>query len=440
MDKYKKDIEEYEKVTREQEAQNAALINKNYDAAIKQAEQSVATQKAEAEQAYADSILQADIQKELDLRDIREARANMGLSRSGLSATEQTAAILSAGNKAAKADRQRLAAIDALNQSLNEYRNQANLEREGKLLTNQQTATEQIRSYTEGKNTQAENDRRTSLSSLGLDSEMLSRALNEGWTVEQATAAKTEKAAARIAALDAAYTSGQISEAVLLQAKANGLTVDDALVLERSQQLANKESVVESALEFLGKGYIDLNTYRRAENGEIGIAELTNLARQNAAKAATTTTTTDWTSALNKLLDKEYIDGITHAIAIKNKWDPQQAVEYYNQQQQSASAVEEGKITEGERRLSTELSIPTSRTIELSKYAQTAKGMIKTYTMNTAGKTEVKRASSSVYDAIDYIYQNAKSVEDVAFMLETAGITQKEIDAYNQVAEANKRR
>lgn len=71
--------------------------------------------------AYLDQVRSAGIQRELDLRNIRETRANMGLSRSGLSATEQTAAILSAGNKVGAASRQRQNAVDALNQSLSDY-------------------------------------------------------------------------------------------------------------------------------------------------------------------------------------------------------------------------------------------------------------------------------------------------------------------------------
>ena len=71
---------------------------------------------------YEDIAKAAALQKELDLRDIREARANMGLSRSGLSSTEQTAAILSAGNKQAKALRQKQEAVDSLKKSLMDYK------------------------------------------------------------------------------------------------------------------------------------------------------------------------------------------------------------------------------------------------------------------------------------------------------------------------------
>ncbi len=109
-------------------------LQKTHDENVAQAKTKTEEAIDETTDDYLDIVRSADIQKELDLRDIRETRANMGLSRSGLSATEQTAAILSAGNKTAEAQRNRQKAIDALNKSLADYETEQGTKlREGKL-------------------------------------------------------------------------------------------------------------------------------------------------------------------------------------------------------------------------------------------------------------------------------------------------------------------
>lgn len=101
-------------------------ISKQGEEAIAEAEKNTTDQIEQTTDDYLDVMRSAGIQKELDLRDIRETRANMGLSRSGLSSTEQTAAILSAGNKVGAAQVARQKAIDTLNQSLLDYTNEIN--------------------------------------------------------------------------------------------------------------------------------------------------------------------------------------------------------------------------------------------------------------------------------------------------------------------------
>lgn len=129
---YKKDIDptlaEMKKGYEEIGNKEKDSINQKKDKNIAYAEKETAEKIDETTDDYVDILRSAGIQKELDLRDIQETRANMGLSRSGLSATEQTAAILSAGNKTAAAQRNRQKAIDSLNQSLANYRIQQETE------------------------------------------------------------------------------------------------------------------------------------------------------------------------------------------------------------------------------------------------------------------------------------------------------------------------
>lgn len=97
-------------------------VNTQLDQQIAKAESDAALQTKEVERDYRDIIDTNAIQKELDKRQIAETMANLGLSRSGLNATQQTAVELSAGNKNAAALQQRQAAVDSLTRSLAEYK------------------------------------------------------------------------------------------------------------------------------------------------------------------------------------------------------------------------------------------------------------------------------------------------------------------------------
>lgn len=126
-DYYKKGEEEYakqEKSANETAQKKKDEITAQVGEANALAERNTQEQIEDTTDEYLDIVRSAGIQKELDLRDIRETRANMGLSRSGLSATEQTAATLSAGNKVGNAQIARQTAIDTLNQSLIDYKNE----------------------------------------------------------------------------------------------------------------------------------------------------------------------------------------------------------------------------------------------------------------------------------------------------------------------------
>lgn len=143
----KKLLEDQTKKVNEDAQKAIDETNKQTDERIASAEASTQELLKQTDEDYIDAINAADLQKELDLRNIRETRANMGLSRSGLSSTEQTAAILSAGNKTAAAQRQRQAAIDTLKKSLADYKIQQEDSRRSGILSIEQSANDSIAKY-----------------------------------------------------------------------------------------------------------------------------------------------------------------------------------------------------------------------------------------------------------------------------------------------------
>ena len=88
MEDAEKAIAEEKKRQEELAEQKKAEQNKLSDEKITAAQESVALQKQQTNRDYIDVVRNAEIQREMDLRNIRETRANMGLSRSGLSSTE----------------------------------------------------------------------------------------------------------------------------------------------------------------------------------------------------------------------------------------------------------------------------------------------------------------------------------------------------------------
>lgn len=111
-------IEEYTTGRKETTQKNIDEMNTVYDEQIKQAKDSTLLQEQELTDSYNDIVDANEIQKEINLRQIRENVANMGLSNSGLSSTEQTAAILSASNSNAKAKLQLQKSVDSLRNQL----------------------------------------------------------------------------------------------------------------------------------------------------------------------------------------------------------------------------------------------------------------------------------------------------------------------------------
>lgn len=113
----------------EQTAVKKEELDLQIDHQLQKAEQTVSAGVDTADANYRSVVDAAAVQRELDRRQIQETMANMGLSRSGLNATQQTAVQLSAGNKMASAAVQRQAAVDALKKSLADYRIEFETER-----------------------------------------------------------------------------------------------------------------------------------------------------------------------------------------------------------------------------------------------------------------------------------------------------------------------
>lgn len=124
--KYIKHAEEESKkygATVDEQAQAAIdETTTQYDERIAAAEREARELEKQTTDDYISAINAIDLQKALDIKDIQETRANMGLSRSGVSATEQTAAVLAAGNRSNAANLQRQKAIDSLTKSLSDYK------------------------------------------------------------------------------------------------------------------------------------------------------------------------------------------------------------------------------------------------------------------------------------------------------------------------------
>ena len=116
------EIKKYGATVDEQAQAKIDETTTQYDERIAAAEREARELEKKTTDDYISAINAIDLQKALDIKDIQETRANMGLSRSGVSATEQTAAVLAAGNRSNAANLQRQKAIDSLTKSLSDYK------------------------------------------------------------------------------------------------------------------------------------------------------------------------------------------------------------------------------------------------------------------------------------------------------------------------------
>lgn len=292
-----------EDIVRQQADEQTALVNKTADDAIARAERDTNAKVEEADRAYIDMINAADIQKELDIRDIRETRANMGLSRSGLASTETTAATLSAGNKTAAAQRQRQSAIDTLRQSLLDYKADTEAQRNAQNLQIKQTADSNIQSYGDKWDTWAtenqiaqdntdEQNRRNGILSLNIPDSVKTTAIENGWTVSQAEAKgkavadQTENE--RKANLYAAWQNKEITEEIYRQAIADpSYDVDDALAAMATYTAGKQEENASFAASLLQSGAISPELYATAIRAGWDIPTIIDMA--NKAKTDTET-------------------------------------------------------------------------------------------------------------------------------------------------------
>lgn len=113
-----------EEERKKQDETKKAELQTQHDQDIASAEKNVGEQIKTTEQDYLDIVASNDLQRELDKRQIAETMANLGLTKSGLNATQQTAVQLSAGNKNYAALQQRQKAVNTLRQSLEDYKMQ----------------------------------------------------------------------------------------------------------------------------------------------------------------------------------------------------------------------------------------------------------------------------------------------------------------------------
>lgn len=256
-----KAAKEYEEQRKKQAQQQIAALNSQYDQQLAAAQTDVAEQTATAERDYQSEAETIALQRELDLRDIREARANSGLSRSGLSSTEQTAAVLAAGNRTAAARQNKDAVIAALNKSLMEYQTQIETSRSADTLSANQSAESDAAAYrqqvlsdaydAQAKEASAaasaaktaESTRLSTLKTLlsreedGIDAQVYALAVENGWSATQAQAYQQNKA--QLADL---LEKGVISQAAYGDALANGYTA--ASVAQVQQQTAARNTVI----------------------------------------------------------------------------------------------------------------------------------------------------------------------------------------------------
>ena len=228
---YKKDIDptlaEMKKGYEEIGNKEKESINQKKDKNIAYAEKETAEKIDETTDDYVDILRSAGIQKELDLRDIQETRANMGLSRSGLSATEQTAAILSAGNKTAVAQRNRQKAIDSLNQSLANYRIQQETEANDSILAIDKGIEENLAKARVDLTNKA-NELTSADIKAEIEAETKRKESDDKVKIAQINARKKEETD-RVNALYKAKENNQISEETLSHAIVNGLSVKQAI-------------------------------------------------------------------------------------------------------------------------------------------------------------------------------------------------------------------
>lgn len=273
----------YQDLRTQQANEQTAIVNQNADNAIAKAERDYEASVQEADKAYIDMINSADIQRELDIRNIRETRANMGLSRSGLASTEVTAANLSAGNKTAAAQRQRQAAIDTLKQSLIDYKATTEAERAANNLSIKQSADTDIFNYKQNEETKRQN----AILSSDVSADLKQKAIDEGWSVTQtltegkAIADKNE--ADRVSKLTAGYNNGEFDEDIYRQAIADpNYDYDDALAAQaarnKTSQDTTKENNEKFALEMLAG--ISGSLYAQAINEGWDIATIVQKAEE----------------------------------------------------------------------------------------------------------------------------------------------------------------
>lgn len=340
--KAQKTVDTFTTMQNKQADGQIALAEKDAATSIERAERDTNKQIDQTNADYLDIINTADIQKELDIRNIRETRANMGLSRSGISSTEQTAAILSAGNKTAAAQRQRQAAIDTLQQSLLDYKGDVDSKLAATKLDITQTRDNNIFSFADTKLSQAEQmdldvaqtketNRQNGLATLlqngTINYDVYSQAMGDtGITVE---AAKQMGDAARIAEINNSNLPDDVKQLALTQ----GWWLKDAVAYHEQQKGTAETERKNMVTQYQTAGLIDLTTANKA------IAEGWT-AEQIQAHIDTTTQAAkaQQNATLDSLKSKGYISAEICQLAKDMGWDANTAIAYQQEVNSKAAS------------------------------------------------------------------------------------------------------
>lgn len=125
----KKQTDEYSTQRKTQADEAAKISDSLYDTAISTAEKNYTASAQETESSYR-GVYDANAVNELVARrNVEEAMANMGLTDSGLNATQQTAISLQRGRADSQTTQQKQAAVDAIMRELDNVRAQYNAEK-----------------------------------------------------------------------------------------------------------------------------------------------------------------------------------------------------------------------------------------------------------------------------------------------------------------------
>ncbi len=230
-----------------------------HDSNIQTAEREYADAERAATDDYVSAINSIDLQKALDIKDIQETRANMGLSRSGISATEQTAAVLAAGNRTNATRNQLQKTVDSLTKSLADYKIGQNQELQSTILSINEAADQSKAEYRKDVTADANEQQQTMLKALGLDSDIYAQAIEQGWDGEEALAEQVKK---NNGIIDTMFVNGEITAEVRDHAKKNGYTPDQTkehqkLVTENE----NEKNRVAQIEQWYQDGVIDRDVY-----------------------------------------------------------------------------------------------------------------------------------------------------------------------------------
>lgn len=362
------------KLITDQADKSIERVNTVTDESIAQAETDTAKAIDETTDDYVDILRSAGIQKELDLRDIRETRANMGLSRSGISATEQTAAILSAGNKTAEAQRNRQKAIDSLNDGLAKYKREAESNRDAEILEIEQQRDTDILNNNQqwdnwlfNKNEENDTNLINAVVSGDINEDTYQEAINKGWTAGEAIISylPTKKAKSEEESKNSILMTwvqeNYISPELYQKAKNEGLSLDEVMLLaeQENDKKAADEMYKSTVFGFWQSGVFSKEQYDEIMAKRPPLDDVISLAMQQSEKNAEAAAKIEAqqkgieakqtrVKGLYEAFENNVINDTTLRYAISNNLTLQEAIQYENENKEWDEAVENGSITQAQ--------------------------------------------------------------------------------------------